>query len=376
MRNGRLRAQLAGERLVVSEILLRGSEEGGQGGGTVVATGEGRWTLQGPVFQAHAVLSQLRASIRSDRQLTISGPLDARVDGATTSVTGELRVDRARIEIPNELPPRLGDDVVVRNAPGVAATEAERKQGPQASTAPSKRAVTLRVAFDLGDDFRVKGRGVDTRLAGTLQVEGGDGNGLPRLVGLIHTVGGTYEAYGQRMNIERGELRFTGPADNPALDLLAVRPNMTQKVGVQLTGRVLSPHVELYSDSGLSDAETLSYVMLGRSSAGSGTETALLQRAAAALLSGRNGTGKGLAGSLGLDDLTVAPDGTSGAVVRLGKRFASNFYTSYERSLAGTMGTLLVFYDVSQRITVRAEAGERTGLDLILTFAFDAWGRK
>jgi translocation and assembly module TamB len=178
------------------------------------------------------------------------------------------------------------------------------------------------------------------------------------------------------MNIERGELRFTGAADNPALDILAVRPNMTEKVGVLVTGRAQSPHVELYSESGLSEAETLSYVVLGRSSAGGGAETALLQRAATALLAGRRGTGKGIAGTLGLDDLSVRPDSTSGAVVRVGKRFADNFYAAYERSLSGTMGTLFIFYDVSRRVTVRAEAGERAGLDLIFTFAFDGIRKK
>jgi translocation and assembly module TamB len=40
------------------------------------------------------------------------------------------------------------------------------------------------------------------------------------------------------------------------------------------------------------------------------------------------------------------------------------------------MGTLFVFYDVSRRVTVRAEAGERTGLDLIFTFAFDGWRKR
>jgi translocation and assembly module TamB len=34
------------------------------------------------------------------------------------------------------------------------------------------------------------------------------------------------------------------------------------------------------------------------------------------------------------------------------------------------MGTLYVFYDVSRKLTVRAEAGERTGLDLIWTFSW------
>lgn len=373
LRNGRLRARLAGQRVVIDEFLLHGSEEGGGTGGTLTAYGEGSWTPQGPLFQANAQLSQLRASIRSDRQLTISGPVSARMDRNGTTVTGKLVVDRARITIPDETPPRLGDDVVVRNAPGVASTEAERKMRP----APSGggRTVTLTIGFDLGPDFRVSGRGVDTRLAGNVEVKG-QSLGVPQVVGQIRTVGGTYEAYGQRMAIERGELRFTGAPDNPALDILAIRPNLTVRVGVQVTGRAQSPHVELYSDAGLSEAETLSYLVLGRSSSGGGAETALLQRAATALLAGRGGTGKGIAGKLGVDDLSVRPDSTSGAVVRVGKRFADNFYAAYERSLSGAMGTLYIFYDLSQRITVRAETGERTGLDLIFTFAFDRVGRK
>ncbi|MDB5897462.1 MAG: hypothetical protein JWP41_1064 [Ramlibacter sp.] len=376
LRNGRLRAQLAGQRVVVSEFLLHGSEEGGGGGGSLLASGEGSWTPQGPQFQATAQLSQLRASIRSDRQLTVSGPVAARVDSSGTSVTGQLVVDRARIVIPEDTPPKLGEDVVVRNAPGVAETQAERKLQPKPTPTASSasRTTTLRISFDLGNDFRVTGRGLDTRLAGKVQIEGA-GGGTPQITGLINTVGGTFEAYGQRMTIERGELRFTGQADNPALDILAVRPNMSQKVGVLVSGRAQAPHIELYSDAGLSEAETLSYLVLGRSSAGGGAETALLQRAATALLAGKSGTGKGFASKLGLDDLSVSPDSTSGAVVRVGKRFATNFYAAYERSLAGTMGTLFIFYDVSRRLTVRAEAGERTGVDLIFTFAFDGPGR-
>jgi translocation and assembly module TamB len=322
------------------------------------------------VVQAEAQLSLLRASIRSDRQLTVSGVVAARMDRQGTQVNGDLRVDRARIQIPDEAEPRLADDIVVRNAPGVPATDAERRQKPPS---PHNQKLTLRVTFDLGSDFRVSGRGVDTRLAGTAEVRNG-ADGAPELTGVIRAVGGTYQAYGEKLTIERGELRFTGAPDNPALDILAVRPNLVQKVGVLVTGRAQSPHVELYSDSGMSDAEALSYVVLGRSSTGGGAEAALLQRAASALLAGRRGTGKGLAASVGLDDLSVAPDPTQGAIVRVGKRFANNVYASYERSLSGAMGTLFLFYDVSQRITLRAEAGERTGMDLILTFRFERVG--
>jgi translocation and assembly module TamB len=373
LRNGRLRAQLAGQKLVVSEFLLHGAEEGGSDGGTLRASGEGEWTADGPQLRVEAQLVQLRASVRSDRELTLSGPLSARMERSGTTVTGKLTLDRARIVIPDETPPRLGDDVIVRDAPGVASTEAQRKLRPAPTEAG--RTVTLTLGLDLGNDFRVSGRGVDTRLAGTLQVEGRS-LGLPQITGLVRTVGGTYEAYGQRMTIERGELRFTGPADNPALDVLAIRPNLTQRVGVQVSGRAQAPHIELYSEGGLSEAETLSWLVLGRSTSDGGAESALLQRAAMALLATRGGGGgKGIAGKLGLDDLSVRPDSGS-AVVRVGKRFAANFYAAYERSLSGTMGTLYIFYDVSRKLTVRAEAGDRMGVDLIYTYSFDRVGGK
>jgi translocation and assembly module TamB len=366
LRNGYLRARLEGQKLVVSEFLLRGADDQGAGGGTLAAYGDAAWTPQGVQLQARAQITQLRASIRDDREITVSGPLQATMDRNGTAITGELTFDRARIRIPDEAAPRLGSDVLVRNAPGVPATEAERKLKPAPTDAG--RTVTLKVSVDLGPDFRVQGRGIDTRLAGTLQMEGRS-FGLPQLVGTINTVGGRYEDYGQRMNIERGELRFLGPADNPALDILAIRPNMTERVGVRITGRAQSPYVELYSEAGLPEAQVLSLLVLGQSAAGSGAETAVLQRAAAALLAKRGGGGgRSFASRVGLDDLSVGESSAGGNVVRLGKRFADNFYAAYERSLEGAMGTLYLFYDVSKRFTIRAEAGERSGLDLIFTF--------
>jgi translocation and assembly module TamB len=57
--------------------------------------------------------------------------------------------------------------------------------------------------------------------------------------------------------------------------------------------------------------------------------------------------------------------------VTLGKRLGRNLYASYERSLSGAIGTLFVFYDLTQRFTLRAQAGERSAVDLIFTFAYD-----
>jgi translocation and assembly module TamB len=369
LRNGRLRARLDGERLRVDEFVLQGAGEGASEG-TVVAHGVGEWTANGLQLEATARLTRLRASIRPDRDITVSGDLSARVDAQGTDVKGKLVVDRARIELPQELPPRLGDDVVVRQAAGRMATPEERKQR-EPERPPPKRAFNIAVGVDLGPDFQLKGRGLATRLRGELAIAG-QSLTQPRLTGVVSAIGGEYRAYGQRLDIERGELRFSGALDNPSLDILALRPNLTQRVGVMITGTVQSPFVRLYSEPEMTDAEKLNWLVTGRAAPSGGAESALVQQAALALLTQRRGgTGTGLAGRFGLDEFGVRRDSTEGAVVTLGKRFARNFYASYERSLSGALGTLYIFYDISRRVTLRAEAGERAAVDLIFTFSFD-----
>jgi translocation and assembly module TamB len=368
LQGGRLRARLDGQRLLIDEFMLRGAG-GANGGGTLVATGEGAWIDAGPQVRISAQLTRLRASIRSDRQLTVSGRIVASLDASGTDITGNLKVDQAHILLPEESAPRLGDDVVVRGL-SVPLTKTEARASEQAKT-PASRRLKLAVDLDLGDDFRMQGHGIDTHLRGTLALTG-QSITAPRLSGAIRAEGGGYQAYGQRLNIERGVLRFTGPIDNPSLDILAIRPNLTQRVGVQVTGSVLTPYVRLYSEPDMADAEKLSWLVLGHASATGGAEAALLQQAALALLASRSGTGKGgVAASLGLDELSFRRDGPDGPAITLGKRLGRNFYAAYERSLSGALGTLYVFYDLTKRTKLRAEAGERSAVDLIFTFSFD-----
>jgi translocation and assembly module TamB len=288
LQDGRLRARLDGRRLMVEELVLRGA---GAEGGSVTGNGEGSWTGAGPQVRVTARLDRLRASSRTDRELTVSGDIRAGLAAEGAEVRGDLRVDRARITLPDETAPRLSDDVVVRNLPPGVALGPQRAT-KEAAQEPPGRKLTLAVNLDFGSDFRVSGRGISTRLAGALVVSG-DSLAEPRLVGQIRTIGGEYQAYGQRLDIDRGVLRFTGPADNPALDILAVRPRLTQKVGVQVTGTAQAPFVRLYAEPDLPEAEKLSWLILGRPAAAGGAETALLQSAALALIQRRGGAGTG-----------------------------------------------------------------------------------
>ena len=381
---GTLHASLDGQRLNLDQLTLQGA--GGASGGTLTVTGSVLWLPATATNSSlgsrlkmtlEATAQALRASTRADRRLVISGKLSAQLNEAQLLIRGNIKADQALFTLPENSTPQLGGDVVVRNsAVDKVRTAAKSKPGTTTLQVTPDVSITL----DLGPDFQVRGHGLATRLAGSLILTSNtQGNGLPRLSGDLRTVRGTYKAYGQQLDIEQGVLHFAGPYDNPALDILAIRPNLQQRVGVQISGTALSPVVRLVAEPDLADAEKLAWLVLGRSSANGGAEAAVLQQAALALL---GGNGKSLSGSLsealGLDELSMRgatsnADGSTAtsATVTLGKRVTRDFYVAYERSLAGTLGTFYIFYDLSRRFTLRAQTGEQSAVDLIFTLRYD-----
>jgi len=371
---GQLRATLAGERITIDRFYLQG-RGGVENGGTLLATGATEWrnvTVNGterrqPYISLQATATRLRVSTRADRRLTLSGELQAELEGPALKLRGQLTADEALFVLPDETTPSLGDDVVVRG------TEIPLEDPNAFRVQPD-----VLVDLDLGNNFEVRGQGLQTRLTGQINVRSTPAQPTPRVLGEVRTVRGTYRAYGQALSIETGILRFTGPYDNPTLDITAVRPNTTQRVGVIISGTAQVPRVRLFSDPELPDSEKLAWLVLGRPASGAGAEAAVLQQAALALLARSGGRlDGGLANALGLDELSFAgsstnADGTTAsAALTLGKRLSNRLYLSYEASLAGAMGTVSMFYDLSRRVTVRARAGEENAIDLIFTHQYD-----
>jgi translocation and assembly module TamB len=98
-------------------------------------------------------------AVARDRELTVSGDIRAGLAAEGAEVRGDLRVDRARITLPDETAPRLSDDVVVRNLPPGVALGPQRAT-KEAAQEPPGRKLTLAVNLDFGSDFRVSGRGI------------------------------------------------------------------------------------------------------------------------------------------------------------------------------------------------------------------------
>jgi translocation and assembly module TamB len=381
---GKLNARLHGQQIDIQEFSLQGATTPAGGGGLLTLTGSVLWLpgdseasfLTRLSMALDAQAKALRLSSRSDRRVLMSGQIAARLKDARLSLRGNLSADQALITLPDDSAPQLGDDVVVRR-PAVRTaipTSPPRNTGAVSKTTATRLSSDLLIELDLGPDFQVRGRGLETRLAGKLSLQAVDRE-VPRLTGSVRTVRGTYRAYGQRLDIEQGIVRFSGAVDNPALNILAIRPNLNQRVGVQVIGTALSPIVRLYAEPDLPDAEKLAWLVMGRSASGTGGEAALLQQAALALL---GGTGQGpstsLTQALGLDELSVGGskgDTATGAVVTIGKRLSNDFYVAYESSLAGSMGVFTIFYDLSRRLTLRAQTGEKSAMDVIWTLRYD-----
>jgi len=354
MQDGELALNLHGGRATLESFKVRAGdgELSGSGSMQLGATPKAEIQLEAKKF---AVLR------RVDRRLAINGQLQLLLDAQALDLQGKLDVEDGLFDFSRGNAPELGGDVQVRR-PGAGRELVV--EGPK-----SKRAIKVKVGINLGKKLRVRGHGIDTLLAGDLALSQAATG--PAINGVIKTVDGSFDAYGQKLTVEKGLITFSGVIDNPRLDVLALRPmpNEEVKVGVAITGTAQAPRVKLYSDPEMMDSAKLSWLLLGRAPDQlEGGDSALLQSAAMALLAGDGeGVTSKLKKTVGLDELSFDGKGADvkGTVVRVGKNLSDRWYVGYERGLNATTGVWQVIYRIAQRFTLRAQSGDENALDLI-----------
>ena len=282
LRNGQLRAQLAGDQLLLQRLSFDGVQ------GRAVADGAVRFSGGEATMQLKLVADKLEVLSRPDRTVVISGQSTLARDAKHFTLDGKFKVDRALVELAPQGRPVLSDDVIVIGRGKGAPADQGRKAGAAA-------------------DGRYRGRpgrlvpparhGRRRRTGGIVRLRAAGGR-APRVNGTIRVVSGTYAAYGQKLSIERGVLTFNGPYDNPALNILAVRKRpegeqLTEtnvEAGVEVSGTALAPVAKLVSTPSVPDSEKLSWLVLGHGMEGtSGNEAGVLSAAAGALLGGKGG---------------------------------------------------------------------------------------
>lgn len=345
-------------------ITLDGQAQSGQGWISIAGLlqplkPELELTIKGEQFRAIQVPTAT-VDISPDLKVTL---LNERID-----VTGELKVPLAHIDQPElaETGVTASNDVEIYN-----------NGEPVRSNGSSLYPVYADVRVTLGDDIKVSGFGFEGELSGSLRLTEAPTRALTAS-GNISVKDGYYEIYGQRLEIERGSLIYSGgPIDNPGLDLRVERAseNITAtedvRVGAQVSGTLQEPDFRLYSTPSMPDSEVLSYLILGR---GSGTATAgneNLQLQALILL-GSKGTdllGESLQDTFGFDefgiDSTMNPNDTS---FYIGKYLSPKLYVKYGVGLFEDTNTFLVRYLLSDKLIIETTASsEAQGGDIFYT---------
>lgn len=306
-------------------------------------------------------LVRLPVSQRPDRWVILSGKGRARFDRNALTLDGNLVADAGLIAQPQGGRPQLAEDVVVT--------------GREVSERKALR-IRLGVELDLGRQFYIRASGLEGRLDGRLHVSGEPGQSL-RTTGTITARNASFEAYGQRLAVERGIVNFQGAMNDPGLNVLAVRKGLPVEAGVEVTGSVRQPVVRLVSTPAVSDLEKLSWITLGRPPEGKADASLLLTAANAILGSQSGGVTEKIAQVLGVDDISIRQaqplggDVLAGQIGTVGKRLSSRAYISYEQALTAAAGITKLTYSLTPRITIVTRAGIDNAIDVLYTLRFD-----
>ena len=360
-REGSLRGRFADNTLILEDLSFVGGDGRFTAHGTLARASRGGSTDVAPEARVNWTAEKFRALNRPDLQMTVDGSGVLAFEGGKIALRGDLDITQGRIQYEPSSVGQLSSDVVIVGRPRSAANASATLDVP----------LLLDLNVGLGDDLHFEGEGLDTRLAGRLHLATAT-NGALTARGTISAVNGTYFVFGQRLAIDRGQLIFDGPVDNPAIDVTALRRNAAVEAGVEVTGTVRVPRVRLVSNPPVPDGEKLSWLMTGQGlDRASRADVAALSAASAMLVGkGQRPLTTTLANSIGLDDIslrersTAVVSGTTSQVVAFGKRINDRLTLVYEQGLTVANNALRIEYALTRSLTLRAEAGIISSLGL------------
>lgn len=340
------------------EVQISGAATSGEG--TLLAEGRlgiesaqpvGRLTVRGEEFELANI---------PDARVWVSPDLRFDLAPNRLNLTGRVAMPRARFT-PREAVEgavTVSDDQVIVDA------EVPRR-------ARLDRPFYARVELVLGDDVRFDGFGLTARLGGALEIIEAPQEPVVGS-GELRVQDGTYQAYGQELEVRTGRLLFAGGAlARPGLDIEAVRrPTEDILVGARVRGTLDRPELSVFSEPIMSRQEQLSYLLLGRPLENTSTsETSALSQAALALgLRGGNFVSERLNETLGFDTFGIQsqPAEANSASFVIGKYLTPSLYVSYGVGLFEPVNTLRLRYTISSRWQLVTESSTvASGGDLI-----------
>jgi translocation and assembly module TamB len=341
---------------VVSAEEMRLSGEVQSGGESLLIDGELEFTEQGPRAEVRINGENFLAVDRPDIRARINPDLTVSFRPELLSVRGEILVPSALIR-PPDLPP--GSVTVSRD---------EVVVGEEADAAPGLP-MDIRVRVILGDDVRFDGFDLEARFTGDLDLVDAPGRPL-QIFGDVNVPEGRYRAWGQDLQLERGQVVFQGPVESPALDLRAVRRvrQYDVVVGVEIGGTPDELRSRVFSEPPMDDTEAMAYLLTGRPLSGaSQSEGSLIAGAATAWGLEQSGLiNQRLGSELGLDVGLDTESGLDQSALTIGTYLSPRLLMRYSVGLFDNSVRVMLRYELTRSLSVETtSSAEGQGVDLI-----------
>jgi translocation and assembly module TamB len=331
-------------RLSDSGIDFNGSANAGKG--IVSATGHVIWRDLLPYGKLHMEGTNLRVADVPEAQIDASPDLEFNIAGRRIEVTGKVLIPYARIQ-PKDITGAVSvspDQVIVGSEPD----EVQRFE------------VVSTITLALGDRVNVDALGLTARLGGSVTIRSGY-EAVTSATGELSVVEGKYSAYARQLDIKRGRLIFTGgPITDPGIDVVAQKEFPDVVAGINVRGTLHQPRISFFSDPPLPQSQIASLILSGGSleSAQNASNAAFGQVAALAAAQ--------LAPHLGIPDVSLQTDPIANQTsLVLGRYLSPRLYISYGVSLTEQLNTFKMRYTLGNNWTIRTEAGQAYGIDLV-----------
>ncbi|UCB54153.1 MAG: translocation/assembly module TamB domain-containing protein [Thiotrichales bacterium] len=341
---------LAAESKGTDKLLVTGGLRSGSGHADIL--GEIRSNEANDLVADIRIQGENLATVRvPDLSVDTSPDLRLRIGDGVFDVSGRLQIPRAVAEIrdlPQGAVPKSADVIV--HAPE---RELERA---------NETIVTLDVELVLGDDVRFRGFGLDSRLDGGLRLRQGKGDNL-RTSGTVRVRDGFLTGYGRELRVDRGELTFTGPLDDPLVNIQVSRESVYDgrqyTIGLRLTGSAQNIKTEPFSRPAMSERDVLSFLLLDRPASSDSDATG------AAVALGLQQLLPDQSGRFGLDEVSFETNDANEAAMVAGKRINDNLHVRYVFGSLGSPGSFRIRYRLGRGFSLEASTGARQALDLI-----------
>ncbi|MGC3981472.1 MAG: translocation/assembly module TamB domain-containing protein [Steroidobacteraceae bacterium] len=225
------------------------------------------------------------------------------------------------------------------------------------------------VAIRLGEAVNFDGLGLEGRLGGAVSTRLRTGE-VAKGSGELSVVNGSYEIYGQKLDIKRGRLIYdNAPLTDPGLDIQAERAVVStdvKTVGVNVRGLLRAPRLQFYSDPSMSQTQIVSYLLIGKplDELQNGEATTVRSASNTLALQGGGYLASELGRRIGIEQVGVETDANSQSSLVLGKFLSPRLFISYGISLTEAINTIKLRYTLSDHWTVKTEAGEAKSADL------------